>query len=144
MEQLTEGLDNELLSVQPDYMMELSAVTETDQTEKAAAGTGSIEVSADFKRAWNTGKGEDTVIAVIDTGIDVSHSALAGHITEGYDFCNDRTEVYDAEKPLEHVHGTHVAGIIAAAAPEAKIMPLKVFEDGKAYTSNIIRAISYA
>ena len=42
------------------------------------------------------------------------------------------------------MHGTHVAGIIAQNAPEAQILPLKVFEHGRAYTSDVIRAIEYA
>ena len=45
---------------------------------------------------------------------------------------------------MSQVHGTHIAGIIAKAAPNAKIMPLQVFDNGEAYTSDIIRAIEYA
>ena len=42
-------------------------------------------------------------------------------------------------------HGTMVAGIVHAAAPTAKIMPLKAFgADGQGYTSDILRAIYYA
>jgi hypothetical protein len=44
-----------------------------------------------------------------------------------------------------HGHGTLVAGIIAAIAPQAMIMPLRVFDDtGQADTATIIRAIRYA
>jgi len=42
-------------------------------------------------------------------------------------------------------HGTMTAGLIHLVAPEAKIMPLKVFTaSGSAYSSNILRAIYYA
>lgn len=48
------------------------------------------------------------------------------------------------EGSLADVHATHLAGVIAQTAPEARIMPLKVFDNGKAYTGDIIRAIEYA
>jgi len=42
-------------------------------------------------------------------------------------------------------HGTMVAGIVHLTAPEARIMPLRVFAgDGSADTARIIRAIYYA
>jgi hypothetical protein len=42
-------------------------------------------------------------------------------------------------------HGTMTAGIVHLVAPQAKIMPLKVFAaDGSGYVSNIIRATYYA
>ena len=42
-------------------------------------------------------------------------------------------------------HGTMIAGIIHLVAPEAKIMPLKVFKaDGTANAFDIVRAIYYA
>jgi len=42
-------------------------------------------------------------------------------------------------------HGTMTAGLVHLVAPQAKIMPLKVFTaSGSAYSSNIIRAIYYA
>ena len=42
-------------------------------------------------------------------------------------------------------HGTMVAGLVHLVAPTAQIMPLKAFTaDGKAHTSDIVRAIYYA
>jgi subtilisin family serine protease len=42
-------------------------------------------------------------------------------------------------------HGTMVAGIVHRVAPEARIMPLRVFaRDGSADTAGIVRAIYYA
>ena len=80
----------------------------------------------------------------IDTGIDVNHPYLSEHITEGWNFVNDVNEVYNVDLGLEQSHGTHIAGIIAKIVPNAKIVPLKVFENGKARTSDIIKAIKYA
>ena len=84
------------------------------------------------------------IVAVIDAGIDVAHHGLTEQILPGYDFVNNTELVYDSSKKDEYYHGTHVAGIIAQNAPTAQILPLKVFEHGRAYTSDIIRAIEYA
>lgn len=84
------------------------------------------------------------VVAVIDSGVDTGHAALADAILPGYDFVNDTELAYDSSKKQDYYHGTHVAGIIAQNAADAKILPLKVFEGGHAYTSDIIRAIVYA
>ena len=87
---------------------------------------------------------ENVVVAVIDTGIDVTHPDLAEHVVDGYNFANDSDQVYDPDLGIEQAHGTHVAGIIAQTAPDAKIMPLKCFENGRAYTSDLIEAINFA
>lgn len=102
------------------------------------------DIDADLNKAWSVSKGEGAVVAVIDTGVDVNHPELFEKIVDGWDFYNNRSEVYNEDLGFDQAHGTHVAGIIAKAAPEAKIMPLKVFENGKAYTSDIIKAIEYA
>lgn len=72
----------------------------------------------------------------------------------GWDFFNKTNQVNDPDNIYDKWHGTHIAGIIAATgnngqgiagvAPQAKILPLKVFQGGVAYTSDIIEAIAYA
>ena len=89
-------------------------------------------------------EGQQVTVAVLDSAVDVTHPELVGRIAEGYDFCNDTQELVRQQPDMEAVHGTHIAGTIAQEAPEAVIMPLVVFRNGKAYTSDIIRAISYA
>ena len=50
----------------------------------------------------------------------------------------------DANNPA-HGHGTMVAGVLAAVAPDSIIMPLRVFDDsGRADVSSIAKAIKYA
>jgi alpha-tubulin suppressor-like RCC1 family protein len=87
-------------------------------------------------------------VALIDTGVDQSHPALAGYLGEGWNFVANTAEIYNPEQPMRSAHGTHVAGIIAQAAEEygadVTILPLMVFDGGLAYTSNIIAAITYA
>lgn len=72
----------------------------------------------------------------------------------GGNFLNYTGEKYNQNTVYDEWHATHVAGIIGAVmdngkgiagvAPKAKIMPLKVFQNGIAYTSDIINAIEYA
>ena len=92
---------------------------------------------------WPHARGGGAVVAVIDTGLDVTHKEFAGRIVAPRNFTSaaKQADVTDTEG-----HGTHVAGIIAGAtcgvAPEARIMPLKVFGDSKV-DQNIIDAFNY-
>ncbi len=78
--------------------------------------------------ALSTGAG--VRVAVLDTGIDATHAAFAGKLLPGYDFVDadfDPSEVF-APGNMSFGHGTHVAGLVALAAPAAKIMPLRVLD----------------
>jgi subtilisin family serine protease len=73
-------------------------------------------------------RGQGYSVAVIDTGVDYTHPALAGRVLPGWDFVNN-----DADAMDDNGHGTHVAGIIASSntqyggiASRANIIPLKV------------------
>lgn len=156
--------DAQVEYVQPDYALEPSAEkmnidlikneklsldsykidTEIDIEVKEEADTEDEEVANPEAREQPTISQTVPIVAVIDSGIDITHSDLRGHILSGYDFVNDSALTYDSTKEYEYIHGTHIAGIIVQNAPDTQILPLKVFERGKAYTSDIIRAIEYA
>lgn len=83
--------------------------------------------------AWKAGiTGQDTIIAVIDTGVDPDHPDLSGRLLQGINVTNNTFGADDFNG-----HGTHVAGIaaagtddgigIAGVAPGAWILPLRVF-----------------
>jgi subtilisin family serine protease/N-acetylneuraminic acid mutarotase len=144
---------------------------ENDSDEK-----GTYRVDANVPMAWEQSKGEGVTIAIIDTGIDLSHEDLRDNIwtnnteipdnfidddgngyiddVNGWNFVNRSNQIHNPLYINDEWHGTHIAGIIAAqednslgitgVAPDANIMPLKVFENGIAYTSDIIAAIEYA
>ena len=88
-------------------------------------------------------------IAIIDTGVDLTHSDLQANLVAGYDFVDN-----DAVPDDGAGHGTNVAGIAAAAlngtgvagvAPTAKIMPVRVLDNtGSGYVSDIADGITYA
>jgi subtilisin family serine protease len=80
--------------------------------------------------AQQQSQGADIIVAVLDTGIDLTHPIFNGRLLQGYDFVNndtDPSEVY-VEGSRAYGHGTHVAGIIAQIAPQAKILPVRVLD----------------
>src|SRR5207248_8596592 len=87
------------------------------------------KVGAD--KAWATGTGKGVTIAIVDTGVDLTHPDLAAHIVPGQNFIEPGRPPQD-----DFGHGTHVAGIAAAVAnngigvagvaPGANIMPVRV------------------
>lgn len=124
--------------IQPDIEMEMSSV---NASEIVSAVNDKVE---NLSQAHNVSTGNGVTVALIDTGVDITHLALSDKVVTGWDFFNDTELTYSAEQSSDAMHGTHIAGIISQVAPDAKIMPLKVFEGGKAYTSDIIKAIKYA
>jgi len=88
--------------------------------------------------AWTAATGAGTTIAVVDSGVALEHEDLAGQLVDGV-ACQgtggdpDRCTGSPAD---DDGHGTHVAGVAAAAAgnqlgiagvaPDARIMPVKV------------------
>ena len=136
-------------------------------------GRNLIQAPAVWARG-NTGKG--VTVAVIDTGVDYNHSELKSNIwtntgeipgngidddrngyiddLRGWDFVDNDNDPSDA---LNDGHGTHVAGIVAAArdgtgitgvAPDAKIMLIRVLGQSRDAdpTGNLalIQGIDYA
>ncbi|MDH7485256.1 MAG: S8 family peptidase [Anaerolineae bacterium] len=103
------------------------------------------------EQAWDTTTGSsDIVIAIVDTGVDLSHPDLAAKIVAGYDFVNGDSDASD-----DHGHGTHVASIAAALSNNgrglagvswgARIMPVKVLSaDGSGLVSNVANGICWA
>jgi thermitase len=103
--------------------------------------------------AWDITTGSsDVTIAVVDTGIDLSHPDLSclGKLTSGWDFVNN-----DATPNDDFGHGSHVAGIAAACTNNgigvagvawgARLMPVKVLNAGGGGTyEQVAVGITYA
>jgi len=93
--------------------------------------------------------GKNVTIAIIDTGVDYTHTDLGGcfgtgcKVAGGYDFVNNDNDPMD-----DHGHGTHVAataagnGTLKGVAPDATIYAYKVLSaSGSGDSSGIIAAI---
>jgi hypothetical protein len=92
----------------------------------------------DAEAAWAHATGAGIIVAVVDTGVDGTHPDLAGKVIAGYDPAADAVIPAGSDSDF-HGHGTHVAGIIAAAndgqgivglAPDVLIMPIPIFQPG--------------
>lgn len=100
--------------------------------------------------AWDSSQGGFGPIAVIDTGVDASHSDLTGEVENGYNFISDNTDTSD-----DNGHGTHVAGIIEAATNNGNgiasigfkgtLLPIKVLDStGSGTDGDVASGITYA
>lgn len=122
--------------------------------------------------AWDVARGDGVTIAVVDTGVDLAHEDLADRLwfnpgeiagngvddddngfkddVYGWDFINN-----DAVPADDNGHGTHCAGIAAAAtdnavgiagiAPGARIMAVKVLgSTGGGSSATLAEGIAYA
>jgi subtilisin family serine protease len=106
-----------------------------------------------MERAWNLRPdATDVVVAVLDTGVDLTHPDLKGNLLTdlGYDFLDGSPTPQDDES-----HGTAVAGIIGALgnnhegvtglAWHVKILPIKALNSqGRGPDSAMVKAILYA
>ncbi len=107
-------------------------------------------------RAQAITRGAGSIVAVIDTGVQLDHPALAASFTaERFDFVDNDADPTDVANALDddddglvdeaYGHGTHVAGIVHLVAPDAKIMPLRVLEaDGSGNVFAVAKAIAWA
>ena len=98
--------------------------------------------------ALSVTRGAGVTVAVLDTGVDRTHPLLKGRLVKGYDFVDmdaDPSEVGVRGKDRGFGHGTHVAGLIALTAPEAKIMPIRVLDQqGVGNVWVLAEALAYA
>ena len=126
-----DGSDSSSYSPSPQatYSLDDSYLTER-------WGVTRIEAS----QAWQiTGGDQSIIVAVLDTGINKDNQDLAERVVAEVNFTNSPTsdDLYG--------HGTHMAGTIAAIAPECRLMNVKVADDmGKCEPSVVARGIIWA
>ncbi|NTU81134.1 MAG: peptidase S8 [Chloroflexales bacterium] len=100
---------------------------------------------------WAVTRGSaDVVIAIIDSGVQLSHPDLSARLLSGYDFVD-----HDSAPDDPIGHGTHVAGIAAASTnnslggagtcPECGLLPVRVMNArGTGTLADIASGIIYA
>jgi len=101
-------------------------------------------------QAWTITTGQPITIAIVDTGVDLSHPDLAAHIVPGYNVISPTISADD-----DNGHGSHVAGIAAAVTDNgvgvagvswnARIMPVKVLdEEGAGWSADVAEGVIWA
>lgn len=107
-----------------------------------------------WSRAGNQGD-RRVIVAVIDTGVDSRHVALAPNMIPGYDFYDNDNDPSDVTSRMSKGHGTHCAGVIGATglvdggiiglSPQVSIMPIRFLgPSGGGDFNNAIKSIDYA
>jgi type VII secretion-associated serine protease mycosin len=141
--------DPNVLYAEPNYIAYALDTIPNDPGYGSQWGLPKIGAPA----AWDiTTGGSDVTIAVVDTGIDLSHPDLScfGKLTPGWDFVNN-----DATPDDDFGHGSHVAGIAAACTNNstgvagvawgARLMPVKVLNAyGSGSYEQVANGITYA
>jgi subtilisin family serine protease len=94
-------------------------------------------------------------IAVIDTGLDYKNTSFKNKIflpnsvkTSEINYGLDTSGFVNSNTPVDtHGHGSHIAGIILAINPNAKILPIKYYNpqhSGERNLSSFFKAIQFA
>ncbi|HEX7745104.1 MAG TPA: type VII secretion-associated serine protease mycosin [Micromonosporaceae bacterium] len=100
----------------------------------------------DAEAAWRLSTGKGVIVAVVDSGVDASHSDLVGQVLPGIDLV--RRSGDGRVDPVGH--GTSVAAFIAGRgdddkgvvglAPRAKILPIRVLDEKNTYHDTLVVA----
>lgn len=107
------------------------------------------DVNHDMSLDAGANAGAGVTVAVVDTGIDLTHPDLKANIVGSYNAISPTSSAND-----DNGHGTHVAGIIAGidnsvgvigVAPNASLLAVKVLNKrGTGYISDIIEGIQWS
>lgn len=184
VEEAVEQMSNDprVEYAEPDYLLSTSAMPndslfsqQWSLMNNGAFGVGKPGADISATKAWDLTTGSNSmVVAVLDTGCDLSHPDLApnawvnsreiigngvdddgnGYIDDksGWNFVANRSDTFDSA--TIDWHGTHVTGTIGAAGNNAmgvtgiawrvKVMSLKFIGEGTGSTSDAVKAINYA
>ena len=124
-----------------DQKLKVMALPDEDNTSSSISATKRL---IDDPRSDKSYTGKGVTVALIDTGADSDHEALAGKILAFKDFVNNQTSAYD-----DNGHGTHCASLIAGkmgtgVAPGADLVVVKVMDrSGACYTSDALKALDW-
>lgn len=148
------------LTLAAGLLVSPASATTTDPLRAQQWGLDQVKA----EQAWATSTGAGAVVAVVDSGVDLTHPDLQANLVPGATFVdcgrggepcgNGDWRGPDGVGQDLDAHGTHVSGIIAAVtdnglgvagtAPGARVMPIKALEDGSGSFEDIAAGITYA
>jgi thermitase len=125
--------DRRVVYAEPDYIGDLPEAQQRSSWVVGDAAEYAVQwapAALRLPEAHTISRGAGIIVATLDTGVDVTHPALVDHLMPGYDFVDfddDPSELLYSYGSA-YGHGTHVAGLVALAAPDARIMPLRTLD----------------
>ncbi|WP_075064115.1 S8 family serine peptidase [Ornatilinea apprima] len=143
---LTIQRQADVLFAEPNYLLQADFIPNDSQWSDQYA-----PAHVNAPAAWDVTTGSrDVVLAILDSGIDLSHPEFAGRLLPGYDFVDNDTTPQDGDG-----HGTHVTGIAAATGNnnqgiagidwQSRILPVRILNNfGSGTTVNFAKGILYA
>ena len=167
--------DDMVVAAQPNYVYRLMDSTPAGEGSSSDSGTQTNDPAAsaqyylgpagepdgvsyrgaNIQAAWDLVKSNASVtVAVLDTGVQTTHDDLAANIdTAHMATVTASGAVRVGTMKDEDGHGTHVAGIVSAAANNktgiagasynATVLPIRVFADHVSTTLQCVAAIEY-
>jgi subtilisin family serine protease len=131
--------------VEKDWILE-PAIVPNDSSYSSQWHLGTIGA----EQAWDVTKGDSSPIAILDTGIDITHQDLSAKLQNGWNFYNNNSDLTDTCG-----HGTKVAGAAAAitnndlgvagVAWNNPIIPIKITDTScLGYYSAMLQGITHA
>ncbi len=107
--------------------------------EPTAEVSTELEAPASVPAETAVQEPQPVLVAVVDSGVDITHPDLVGRTEPGWNFLNQSSDVTDSDG-----HGTHTAGIILRNSLAAKILPLKISDGATGKMSELVAAIKFA
>ncbi|MHC4973720.1 MAG: S8 family peptidase [Planctomycetota bacterium] len=163
LDALLDDLGNDLRVMQssPNYLGELPEGGPGDLPTLGSDLLGAIAVQPgldllDLAAAQVVTRGAGVVVGVVDTGVDVTHPYLMANLEpNGFDFIdgdpdpNETRDFVDNDEDglvdEQFGHGTFVASLVLAVAPDARILPVRALnDDGIGTTSTVAAGIIWA
>jgi subtilisin family serine protease len=139
----------------------LEGLQEVASVHADLPGHGALLESSGYIRAPEARdlgySGDGTLVAVLDSGLDMNHPSFEGAVLHTYRFLQQGSDTGPEPDKAEdgHGHGTNVAGIIASrgglaplgVAPGAELVIVKILDDNNAgwlsdWTSGVDHVIS--
>lgn len=114
-------------------------------------GMASRTILFELDSSWRNASGRGVSVAVIDSGIDISHPELQGRVHSSVEARaeNKRIVFEPSESGDSAGHGTACASIISKIAPDAQLHSIKVLGsgglgDGQAFLAGLEYAVKHS